>query len=381
MDVECVAPAAVRDAIAAAGRTEDVCFSPSNTRIAIACFTRNRILLIDCAIEVAAGRPLVTATGSVECSSPALTLPHGLDFLDDHTLVVTNRAGDLVVFSIPGRQAGVALVELTPIQVWSPGGGVLNAPGSVTVERSNGAVRDVLVCNNDGNTVSRHRLDLAANAAASRQEVVIRKWLDTPDGVTVSADGGWIAVSNHNTHSVFVYRNDEALTPDADPAAILRRVHYPHGLRFSADGRYLFVADAGAPYVHVYARGDGWSGAVNPLASLRILDDARYRLGRHNPMEGGPKGLAIDRTGTVLALTSEYQPLEFFSVEAMRTEAEQPRDESAMAYAFELVMMEEDRRVRTRNQELKASVEYMLNSQSWKLTAPLRRLHEALSSR
>ncbi|MGH6894014.1 MAG: hypothetical protein ACREEP_17350 [Dongiaceae bacterium] len=96
------------------------------------------------------------------------------------------------------------------------------------------------------------------------------------------------------------------MNQDADPDGILRCVSYPHGLRFGADDRYVFVADAGAPYVHFYANdGQGWRGVRNPVMSFRVMDEPVFVRGRHNPREGGPKGIDIDRGMNVLVATSD----------------------------------------------------------------------------
>ena len=107
-------------------------------------------------------------------------------------------------------------------------------------------------------------MDVGAGCMVS-SEVLLRKWLDIPDGVRLSPDRRWIAVSNHSTHDVLLYENVPSLNEHTDPDGILRRVRYPHGLRFSSDGRYLFVADPGAPDVHVYAEDSaGWWGVRHP---------------------------------------------------------------------------------------------------------------------
>jgi hypothetical protein len=58
--------------------------------------------------------------------------------------------------------------------------------------------------------------------------------------------------------------------------------------------------------------------------SLRVMDDRTFQLGRHNPQEGGPKGLDLDRSGRVVAVTSELQPLAFFDVAATLARDREP---------------------------------------------------------
>ena len=198
---------------------------------------------------------------------------------------------------------------------------------------------------------------LARDAARTlrRSEVLLQRYLDIPDGVSVSPDRRWIAVSNHTPHNV----------------------HYPHGVRFSADGGHLFVADAGAPYLHVYAPGpDQWRGVRHPLATVRIMDDAAFERGRFNPEEGGPKGLDLDASSRVLVVTSECQPLAFFDVRALLEPAlagGSAREQSILGMGHELALMRESRR----RAEKATEADALRNSRSWRITAPLRRLNAA----
>jgi DNA-binding beta-propeller fold protein YncE len=394
LEIECTAPRSVNDVIASLGRTEDVCFSPNNRRLAVAAFTRNRIAVFDIDIATSAAGPQVALTGSVELSSPALKNPHGLDFVDDETLIVANRAGGVAIFKLPTGEVRAGSCEVLPIQTWPAGGSsLLKSPGSVAVASVERGLHEILICNNTGHSVSRHYLDVGAGCMVRSSEILLRKWLDIPDGVRVSPDRRWIAVSNHGTHDVLLYENVPSLNEQADPDGILRRVQYPHGLRFSPDGRYLFVADAGAPDVHVYAEdGAGWWGVRHPAATIRIMDESLFVRGQHNPEEGGPKGLDIDTGSSVLVVTSEYQPLAFFDVPALLERASadidgqmddylyerSQREQRALDVKYELKIMEHSNAMKTRAMEAEALVDSMRESRSWRMTAPLRRLHSAL---
>jgi hypothetical protein len=234
---------------------------------------------------------------------------------------------------------------------------------------------EVLICNNNGHTVTRHLLDRAADGALRNSEILLNKYLNGPDGVSVSPDRRWIAVSNHNTHNVLLYENSPALNSDAKPDGILRRIYYPHGLRFSADGRHLFVADAGAPYLHIYAQDpDQWRGVRHPVATVRIMDDAVFQKGRCNPENGGPKGLDIDACSNILVVTSECQPLAFFDVPLLLQHAlagGSEREKSILSISHELSLMQE------RTMEINAlrmETNALRNTMSWRITGPLRRL-------
>jgi hypothetical protein len=374
--IQYTAPQSITDAIASLGRTEDVRFSPSNRRLAVAAFERNRIVVFDIDIASSSGATQVTLTGGVELSSLALQLPHGLDFIDDDTLIVTSRGSDVALFKLPSGEEIVRTHEVLPIARWPANGTtLLNAPSSVAVTHVEEDAGEVLICNNDGHTVTRHLLDRDAGGAIRNSEILLNKYLNIPDGVSVSPDRRWIAVSNHAEHNVLLYENSPALNPDAEPDGILRGVIYPHGLRFSADGRHLFVVDAGAPYLHIYTQdSDQWHGVHHPAATVRIMDDAIYQSARHNPEEGGPKGLDLDASSKILVLTSECQPLAFFDVPVLLQQAfagGSAREHRILGISHELRLMQESH---TKRAEHFMEVTALRNSRSWRITAPLRRL-------
>jgi len=383
LEIEYTAPPSVTDALGSLGRTEDVRFSPNNRRLAVASFYRNRIVVFDVDIASSRGATQVALTGGVELSSPALRWPHGVDFIDDDTLIVTSRGSDVALFKLPSGEREVRSHEVLPMARWpADGTTLLNAPGSVAVTRAEKDVCVVLICNNGGHTVTRHLVDRDARGAIRNSEVLLQKYLDIPDGVSVSPDRRWIAVSNHSTHNVLLYENSPALNADAEPDGILRRVHYPHGLRFSGDGRHLFVADAAAPYLHIYAQDpDQWRGVRHPAATVRIMDDAVFGRGRHNPEEGGPKGLDIDAHSNVLVVTSECQPLAFFGVPALLQHGfarDSVREQRILGIRYELSLMQEGRKMA---EKAKEEANALRNSMSWRITAPLRRLKSAFRRR
>jgi hypothetical protein len=228
-------------------------------------------------------------------------------------------------------------------------------------------------------------LDLTQGCAISGDAVFLKKWLDIPDGVCVSADSQWIAVSNHKMCSVLLYENDGTLDESSDPDCILRSIHYPHGLAFTEDGRYLLAADAGSPFVHVYRKeGPRWRGVHNPLASFRVVDEETFLRGRHNPMEGGPKGLDIDDQNKIFVTTNECQNLAFFDLAKVLDDAERSGgsnydDVDAYNLDYEL---EVQREIQDKVNRVKAAGDKQLaeltGSISWRITAPLRGVMSAL---
>jgi DNA-binding beta-propeller fold protein YncE len=312
--IHVVASTVVRDVLAHLGRTEDVTFSPSDKRLAVAGFAENVILILDVEIDSTPAGPSISLTDRVLLRSESLRAPHGVSFLDEQTIIVANRDGRVTVFEVPAPGADEVLV--TPLGVV---GGILfrrvKTPGSVEVRQAQPGVYDVLVCNNYGHQVTAHSVDLRSGLSVKNRGALLRQRLDVPDGICLSRDGEWLAVSNHMSGEVFVYAYGPRLGKGSCPDGILVGIDCPHGVRFTADGRYVLVAAAAAPLVHVFAAEDGdWRGRREPCRSARVLDEATFRRGRSNPEEGGPKGLAVDGRTRVLAVTCEEQPLAFFDL-------------------------------------------------------------------
>jgi hypothetical protein len=225
--------------------------------------------------------------------------------------------------------------------------------------------REVLVCNNWANTITRHAV--ADDGSLIEGEIAARAWLAIPDGVAISGDGEWLAVSNHSAHCVFLYPR-AALGADAEPVGILRGVGYPHGLRFDDGDRRLLVADAGAPRVHHFAAEDGWEGVRYPVASVTVLDERRFEAAQTNPEEGGPKGIDVDPCARVLVVTSESVPLAFFDLDS----AAESRSSDATSVRYELARLAERERADAEAAEIRAALTELRSTRAWRLTKPLR---------
>ncbi len=316
MRIEFEAPDHVHAAIAQLGRSEDVRFSPSNKRLAIVGFAANAILVLDVELQGTLDSRRVCATGFVEIKSSVLARPHGVDFLDENTIAVANRGGKVPIFQIPERGSPLSNVELAPTRLI--GGGLfrrIDTPGSVCARQLDNGHFELLICNNLVHQVTRHTVDTKAGYKCGSHSTLLEKGLDLPDGIAVDTAGQWLAISNHDTHSVFLYDRTRTLGPSSEPDGTLTGANFPHGLRFSADDRYLLVADAGSRFVHAYDNNNnGWSGALEPIASVPVMAIETYFSGRINEMEGGPKGVDIDNDMTLIVTTCETQPLAFFDL-------------------------------------------------------------------
>ena len=351
--IEVIVPPELQGVLDGFGRTEDLSFSPDGRRLAVAGFGRDRVYLLEVLLRDPPDGPVTLAVrGITEMASAVLHNPHGLSFVDDDTLVVANRTGDVVILALPRPASGARVVHVSPAATIAGSHG-LAAPGSVVVAPLAPDLHEVLVCNNAADTLTRHLLDRRRHTVVVGGHIALAKGLEVPDGVAVSGDRRWLAVSSHNTHAVLLYRNEIELGPESRPDGVLRGISYPHGLRFTADGSFLVVADAGAPSIHVFTSPEcDWSGERIPAATHRVMDEACFLRGRSNPQEGGPKGLAIDRRRQVLAVTSEHQPLAVFDLRHMLPGAGRHRwgacpDEArtATAEAVRTTLLRELRRV------------------------------------
>lgn len=381
------APAAVQQFIAAMGRIEDARFSPDFRRLALADFSRDCICIFDIDIRLDAKTKRISLCNASALTAPELKSPHGLDFIDAETLVVANRNGSVCVLQLPviggclppGRhQAAFSHAFESPL---------LHAPGSLTAwpEGVNGAA--ILVCNNSGHSITRHTLDFQTRTLLG-SEVLLEKWLDIPDGISLGSSRQWIAVSNHGMHCCVLYRNTPDLHPQANPQAILLGCHYPHGIRMTADDRYILVADAGTPFVHIYARPDnGWAGLQYPSHSLRVMDATTFTAGRLNPQEGGPKGIDLHHPGSILVTSCTSQPLAFFDLARLLGQADSSTTtatlgastaEANMLNALDVLQELEWLAQRARAETAQQQLDAVLQSHSWRLVAPLRWLGNAL---
>jgi hypothetical protein len=404
LEIDYSAPQHVRDVIASLGRTEDLKFSPSNKLLAIAGYTKNKIAVFNIDVDKLIDDGKITLTNAFELYSDQLNEPHGLDFLDEETIIVTNRSGDVIFLKLPSGKIGSNSFKLAPLEIIHSGDtGLLRGPSAVSIFRIDQSLYEAVICNNHTDNVTRHLVDLSAGCSVKSNEILLKKWLVIPDGVCISADRHWLAISNHDMRTVFLYEYASSLNGFSEPDGILRCAFYPHGMQFTSDGRFILVADGGAPYVHIYEKNRStWRGVHNPIKSLKVLSDEDFLRGRSNPHEGGPKGIDVDNAMKVLAVTCEQRPLAFFDLTAIVENTERSPDPvgNQEEYFHEQRTLEVRYELELRNQlyqqmkqveeqlsleeltflKIRAEEELALlkNSRSWRITAPVRRLSAAL---
>ena len=310
-----VASDQVLEALSRIGRTEDIRFSPDQRRLVLAGYLKNVCLILDVEMDRSAAHPVIRIHDHLEIRSKSLNLPHGLDFIGGNRLVVANRRGHLSLFDLPDSWPENRILDLEPVREIHRANlpEKLKAPGSLCVLRADESEAEILVCNNYAGWITRHLLPLHPGFRLPQNSIFLRKGFSIPDGIAINPAFSWIAISNHNTHSVLMFDLRVGLKPDTEAHGQLSGAGYPHGLRFSPDGQKLYVADAGAPHVRVYHSETGdWNGELEPHQTLTVLDDETFAKGHVNPQEGGPKGLDLSREGDLMAITCDEQPLAFF---------------------------------------------------------------------
>ena len=379
MEIGFTARSEVREAIARLGRTEDVQFSPSGKKLAVAGFNENRLLILG--IDVGWDEPTITLSGSLEVESRDLQRPHGLCWIDERTLVVANRTGRLVIFELP-EQRGCKRVNLSPVRILGEEtSDLLKTPGSVSAVPIGLDLVELILCNNYVHHVSRHMVDRRNGYALIASEILSHDGMDVPDGVAHSPSGQWIAISNHGHNNVLLFRNDPEPGAVSRPRAVLNGIKFPHVLRFAENGKSVLVADAGSPFVYLYRSDGEWSGTHHPEASIRVVSDETFVRGRSNPAEGGPKGIDLSRDGKLLVASCEQQPFAFFDMRELLdqrvpappsniTEAENAREALLRYMASDRSKVDEETAAIRRAIEFEMGV--MTRSRSWGITAPLR---------
>jgi hypothetical protein len=361
----------VRKVIAGLGRAEDVKFSPNNCRLAVASFGKNQIAILDVCITGAPYERKITLTDATEISSPYLKYPHGIDFIDEERIIVANREGDATIFELPRGEGGGNSYQLDPIGVLGADN-FIYSPGAVSVIRKDQEIYEVLLCNNYGNRVTKHVIGLNGGCSLKSDEVLLKKWLDFPDGVSVS--GRWIAVCNHDCRNVLLYDSSVPLHEGSDPDGILGCIRRPHGVRFTSDGRFVLVADYEGSYVHIYMKDDSdWRGVHSPLKSLRVMSD-EDRLPKEGIDTWGPKGIDVDSSLNTLVTTCEVQPLAFFDFAAIVEETCLLQRSGACQEQASFQIKYELDRLYEVNQ-----LAQLRGSLSWRITAPLRWVKSSLT--
>jgi len=304
-------------------RSEDIRFSPSGRVLAVVATSGNIFLF---AVDTNT-RP-IRVTRAADLRSTSLALPHGIDFINEDTVVVANRRGWLTFYRIPEVAAWKDQMTVEPIYEMASSwfadkgttrkvkGRMINCgPGSVRVHDN-----QLFVCCNYKSTMTAHPFELQSGKIKTGDGTLMaREGLEIPDGLALSRDGRWMAVGDHEFHRILIFHgaNHSPLCELSDA-----ELSHPHGICFDPTGRALYVADAGERQLHVFVSADDWSTtmtrstfklpAVDADAFLKTKDSVAEE---HRSLEGGIKGLDVDSSGRIVVTTCQNQMLRFFESE------------------------------------------------------------------
>ncbi len=327
----------VMAAIRSMERTEEATFSPDGRLLAIGGFGLNRINLFSMEVVGRGQTRSIDIPACVTIHSNVLQGPHGIAFIDNSHMVVANRNGGVYVFRIPADALEQQDLHLRPIRKLRSGiGAKVSSPGSLACQELGNGRFQVLVCNNYIHTITSHTGTLPAETRGGigklkrirTDGVFLEKNLSVPDGICISRDKQWLAVSVHTSGNLYLYRLDRELDRATLPDVILEGVVCPHGLQFSADGSVLYAADSASPYLHLfYRRGNTWVSLPRPDKSIRILSEEQFQKGRYNAEEGGLKGIDVLHRENLLVTTCEFHPLAFYDLELLSQLASQDIDD------------------------------------------------------
>lgn len=311
----------IRQIISKIGRTEDLKFSPDYKRFAVTELFEKSVHIFSIETDRKSSPTGIFITGHSLVKSSKFNKPHGVTFLDNNHIVVCNRTGDVSILGIPPADDQTGVHHSGPFETLSGKGyffAKVKSPGSVDSYPIADNCYRILVCNNYWHVITSHVVEIGNSIKIKNEGVLIEKSLKIPDGITVSPDRKWIAVSNHVNGVVLVYENNSDLSRKSPPVVSLKGPVCPHGLRFTPDGKRLVVADAASPYILIYEYGNGsWSEVQKSCKSIRVLKDDLFYRGRYGAKEGGLKGIDVDKSSSLLVTTHKDQVLAFYDLKKL----------------------------------------------------------------
>lgn len=321
MKLEYQASDVIRNAINEIGRTEDVKFSPDGSSFIIAEFLANALHWFTLELDRSTSPPGIIVTGYSKITSPDIRNPHGVCFLNDDWIVVSNRSGGVSIFRLPEPKDEINEFELIAEKTIS-GKGLLtakvNTPGSVHSHQISLNSYRIFVCNNHRHTITSHIIGFGNGIKVRNEGILIEKSLRFPDGISVSPDGKWIAISNHDYGQVVICENTPDLNKKTPPTVVLSGPVCPHGIRFSPDGKKLYVADAATQYLYHFASDDrNWGDVKNYPSAVKIVDEEKFYFGKTGVKEGGVKGIDIDHTNSILIVTHRMEVIGFYDIQVV----------------------------------------------------------------
>lgn len=326
----------IRKRIGKIGRTEDVNISPDNHSFILADFLDDKLHQFSYRLRNGNDHR-IEITNYCQITSAAIKKPHGVCFLDNHRIVVCNRSGGVSIFSLPNIDDEICTLNLEPEKVIS-GDGLLTAkvttPGSVhPLQISENSYR-IFICNNHRHTITSHDIELNDRIKVANNGILIENSLRFPDGISISPDGRWIAISNHDYGQVALYENNSSLNKHTPPSETLDGPVCPHGICFNSDDGKLVVTDAATQYIYIYESENGnWGKVIRSPRAVKLLDDDTFYYGKTGLKDGGVKGIAIDKSNSILITTHRMEVLGFYNLEKINKVRHEPEKKVITEYS------------------------------------------------
>ena len=186
-------------------------------------------------------------------------MPNGAKFIDDHTLLITDRAQGLCTFDINTNEYkvlrsdynGVKFLGLNDLVLDGQGGAYFTDPGQSDYLSKDGAVY----------YVNYKEGDFAVEQFATG--------FAYPNGITISPDGNFLYVAEFNTNSIIVVPSKLYKEAKDTPYVLARLVggHGPDGVLTDASGIVYGAHLHAGEVVAVDAK--GW-----PVATIRLPENA-----------------------------------------------------------------------------------------------------------
>ena len=235
-------------------------------------------------------------------SQSGLSYPHDLSFSrfrGIECLAIGQRTGAIAIYakSRSNDQFGSAPV----FEIRGPETGLDHSDGVAFIPPTH---QHIAACNLRSGTISIY--ERTSQAIEFRLEPVFElrhPSLVHPDGLAFSSNGKWMAVANHggNTVSVFERRGDSLSTQAGveygpEPAIVIDdpELRHPHSVSFVPKSHHVVVTNAGANFFNIYQHDGKSQWSKTPMVQQAVAQaDTFLEVNLENPMEGGPKGVAV----------------------------------------------------------------------------------------
>lgn len=264
------------------GRSESVKVSPSGNKIAYSSFDLNEVIIFDYVVDyegIQIQRNMRFGTG--------LNSPHGLAWINEHTIVVANRDGPAVVFNVSDNACNY-IIDIKE----------MSKSNDVTVSVSPQNIRLYFCKTNNRIDYCDLNNNWNASFCGSLNTLVD---LQVPDGIALSPSGKILAITSALDNRIVIY-NIENQTHHT-----LGNTDRPHSVCFVTD-ELILTTGGNDPCVVC------WNMSDNHLAcKLRILNKRQFSL-RYNDTEGGVKGICSCPRNRIIFLTCPNAP--FLAVDA-----------------------------------------------------------------